>query len=75
MSIDRSLKVGGGMTKHRNVLTRTERIAKLVERDKFSMDDGDPLGIPKVGNRKVVAGKSSKKAKKDEEEATPEAEA
>lgn len=72
MSIDRSLKTSGSMAKHRNVLTRTERIAKLVDRDKFNMDDGDPLGIPKVGNRKVVAGKTAKKAKKDDDaEAKP----
>ena len=29
MSLDRSLKAGGGLTRHRNVLTRPERLAKL----------------------------------------------
>lgn len=67
MSIDRSLKSGSSLAKHRNVLSRTERIAKLLTSDKFSMDDGDPLGLPKVGNRKVTAGKTAKKAKTDEE--------
>lgn len=67
MSLDRSLKTGGGLTRHRNVLTRAERIARLQSRGKFDMEAGDPLGLPKVGNRKVVpGGKTSKK----KEEAT-----
>ena len=57
MSLDSSLKAGGGMQRHRNVLTRTERIAKLAERGKFDDKDGKPLHLPKVGNRKIVAGK------------------
>lgn len=69
MSIDRSLKSGSSLAKHRNVLSRTERIAKLMSTDKFSMDDGDPLGLPKVGNRKVTAGKTAKKAKTDDDAA------
>ena len=35
MSMDSSLKSGTGLAKHRNVLSRAERIARLVERDKF----------------------------------------
>ena len=31
MSIDRSLKVKGALTRHRNVLTRAERIEKLKD--------------------------------------------
>lgn len=53
MSIDRSLKSGSGMAKHRNVLTRPERIAKLVAAGKFKKGEGDPIGLPKVGNRKT----------------------
>lgn len=67
MSLDPSLKTAGSLTKHRNVLTRAERVAKLADKDKFDMDSDDPLGLPKVGNRKVVAaGKGKKKAKDDE---------
>lgn len=69
MSVDRSLRTAGGLARHRNVLTRAERVERLVDREKFDLESGDPLGLPKVGNRKVVAGgKSGKKGKKDEEE-------
>ena len=67
MSLDRSLKGAGRLTKHRNVLTRTERIEHLVETGKFDMGKGDPIGLVKVANRKVVTG--SKAAKKKDEEA------
>lgn len=57
MSIDSSLRTSGGIGTHRNVLTRAERIKKLQENDKFDKSDDSPLGLPKVGNRRVVAGK------------------
>lgn len=53
MSIDRSLKGGSGMAKHRNVLSRPERVAKLAAAGKFKMADGNPVGLPKVANRKT----------------------
>lgn len=63
MSLDRSLKGSGALTKHRNVLSRPERITQLAEKDAFDMSTGDPLGLPKVANRKVVTGgKAAKKA-------------
>ena len=57
MSIDPSLKSGSGLSKHRNVLTRAERIEKLVDNGKFDKESGDPLGLPKVASRKLVTGK------------------
>jgi len=69
MSIDSSLKSAGSLKAHRNVLTRTERVAKLMEKDKFDMEASDPLGLPKVGNRKVLAGGKSTKKKTDDDEA------
>ena len=69
MSVDRSLKVGGGLSKHRNVLTRAERVAKLAANGQFDMESDNPVGLPKVGNRKLALGKGSKKKKKEEEEA------
>jgi small basic protein (TIGR04137 family) len=63
MSLDRSLKTAGNLTRHRNVLNRAERIVKLAEKGKFDPAAGDPLHLPKVGNRKVAAG--GKTAKKD----------
>lgn len=69
MSLDSSLKIGGGLSRHRNVLTRAERIERLSERGKFDMESSDPLGLPKVGNRKVVTGGKKKKGPDTEEEA------
>lgn len=69
MSIDRSLKTAGNLSRHRNVLTRDERIAKLAKAGKFKQDGDDPLGLPKVGNRKAIAGGKTKKKKTDEEAA------
>lgn len=65
MSIDSSLKTGGGLERHRNVLSRAERIERLRKSGKFDMNASDPLGLPKVGNRKLITGAKSKK--KDEE--------
>ncbi len=65
MSLDRSLKSGGGLARHRNVLSRPERIEKLAAKGQFDKETGVPLGLPKVGNRKVVTGGSSKGPKKD----------
>lgn len=70
MSLDPSLKTGGGLAGHRNVLTRAERIAKLQQLGEFEGEESSALGLRKVGNRKVVAGGKTKKKKKDEEEAT-----
>lgn len=70
MSLDRSLKSGSGLDKHRNVLTRPERVAKLVKAGKFDLSKDDPTGIPKVLNRRVSAG-GKKKKEKTEEAAAP----
>ena len=63
MSLDSSLKVKGALSRHRNVLSRAERIDILKEEDRW--EEGDSvMGLPKVAHRKTVAGK---KAAKDEE--------
>ena len=67
MSIDRSLRSKGSLERHRNVLTRTERIAALKDLETWS-DEMSPFGLPKVAHRKAKAGK--KKAKKEEEDGT-----
>ena len=75
MSIDRSLKVKGVLSRHRNVLTRAERIQQLKADERWSEGDS-VLGLPKVAHRKGHAGKKSKAAKKEEKAqatATPEA--
>jgi len=66
MSIDRSLKVKGALARHRNVLTRAERIEKLKDEERWS--EGDNLtGLPKVSHRKTHAGKKEVQKKEDEE--------
>jgi len=67
MSIDKSLRTQGALERHRNVLTRTERIEKLKEQDRWT-DESSPLGLPKVVHRKSTAGGKEKKAKKAAEE-------
>ncbi|MEM9416397.1 MAG: small basic protein [Planctomycetota bacterium] len=67
MSLDSSLKTGGGLAGHRNVLTRAERVAKLTQLGEFDAESGDPMGLRKVGNRKIVTGKKKKKKTEAEE--------
>ena len=65
MTIDKSLRVKRGATRNRSVLTRVERIARLVEADKWK--DGDsPLGLPKVRVRKLTMKKKKKKKEGEE---------
>ena len=73
MSLDRSLKSKTSLVRHRNVLTRAERIAKLRDLDRWVEGTG-PFGLPKVVNRKATVGKKAKtkaKAEGDEEGAAP----
>jgi len=60
MSLDPSLKVGGGLSRHRNVLTRDERLAKLKDAERWEEGKG-VFGLPKVANRNVKVGKKAKK--------------
>ena len=77
MSIDHSLKIKGALSRHRNVLTRAERIKQLKDEDRWSEDDS-LFGLPKVAHRKSHSGRKEKAAPKKEAEAetaeTPEAE-
>lgn len=58
MSIDRSLKVKGALERHRNVLTRAERVDKLKDEGRWE-EDQSVLGLPKVAHRKSHAGRKS----------------
>ncbi len=62
MSIDRSLKLKGALARHRNVLTRAERVERLKEEERWAEGD-NLLGLPKVANRKVSVGKKKAEAK------------
>jgi small basic protein (TIGR04137 family) len=58
MSIDRSLKVKGALVRHRNVLTRAERVEKLKDQEKWT-DGQSVFGLPKIVHRKSHAGKKA----------------
>ena len=67
MTVDGSLKRKGRLSRSRNVLTRDERIAKMMDRDKFA--DGDsPFGLPKTRVFKAAVGKKKKKETKEEDD-------
>ena len=74
MSIDRSLKIKGALSRHRNVLTRAERIEQLKDEERWS--EGDSLlGLPKVVHRKGHTGRKDKATPSKEAQAeTPESE-
>ena len=58
MSLDPSLKIKGALSRHRNVLSRAERVEKLKEEERW--EEGDSLlGLPKVAHRKSHAGRKS----------------
>jgi small basic protein (TIGR04137 family) len=63
MSLDKSLKSKNSLERHRNVLTRAERIAVLKETERWPADS-KPLGLPKVAHRKAAVGKKDKAEKK-----------
>ncbi len=60
MSIDKSLRRKGGMSRSRCVLKRTERIAQMLEAGKFP-DGTSPFGLPKTRVVKIVLKKKVKK--------------
>ncbi len=57
MSIDRSLKQSGGLSQHRNVLSRAERIGKLKATNGFDAQKKPVLGLPKTTSRKAKVAK------------------
>lgn len=59
MSLDRSLKAANSLVRHRNVLTRAERIQRLSDEEKWT-DAKGVFGLPKVANRKMALAKAEK---------------
>ena len=53
MSMDKGLKPRNALARHRNVLSRDERIDALKDIEKWE-DDASVFGLPKVANRKAV---------------------
>lgn len=74
MSIDSSLKIKGALSRHRNVLTRAERI-KLLEDEQGWTEEESVFGLPKVAHRKSHAGRKSDEAEAAAKEATTEEQA
>jgi small basic protein (TIGR04137 family) len=65
VSLDRSLKSKAALSRHRNVLTRAQRIDKLEDEGRWHEGD-EVFGLPKVKHRKSTAGGKHKAAKKAE---------
>lgn len=68
MSIDRSLKTKGALRRHRNVLSRGERIEQLQLENRWSEEDS-VTGLPKVAHRKSHSGKKSSTTEEKAQEA------
>ena len=68
MSVHKSLRTGGALVKHRNVLSRAERIKVLEEAGNWREERNSVLGLRKVKNIKIAA---KKKAAAKKEEAAP----
>lgn len=62
MTMDSSLKNRAGMSRSRSVLSRDERIAQMIEEEKFNKDADSPLGLTKTRVRHSRAGHKAKKA-------------
>ncbi len=65
MSIDKSLRRKNSLERARSVLTRGERISKLMSDDRWN-DGQSPYGLPKVKVVKLAV-KKAKKVKEEEE--------
>jgi small basic protein (TIGR04137 family) len=59
MSLDRSLKSANSLIRHRNVLTRAERLDVLKDQEKWT-EEKSVFGLPKVGHRKQAIAKDVK---------------
>lgn len=62
MTLDKSLKGKGRLSRARGVLSRDERIAKMKEEERWT-DGRSPFGLPKI---RVLKAASKKKKKKEE---------
>lgn len=66
MSLHKSLKPKDMLQRHRNVLTRPERIEALKELGKWE-EGTSPFHLPKIAHRKAAVGKKDKADKKTDE--------
>ncbi len=71
MSLDKSLKSQNSLERHRNVLSRAERLEKLEDEQRWSEGES-VLGLAKVVHRKAALAKKEKAKVGEAEEATTE---
>ena len=69
MSIHKSLVTKNRLKRHRNVLSRMERILKLEEEESWSEDRDSVFALPKVRVARLKKTHAKKKAKEGEAEA------
>ena len=67
MSIHKSLVAKGRLKRHRNVLSRTERIQKLEEEERWSAEKDSTFALPKVRVARLKKAHAKKKEEKVEE--------
>lgn len=67
MSIHSSFRTSGSSVKHRNVLTRLERLEKLEAAGRWNNADDGLFGLPKVRSIKIAMKKKKKKEAEEEE--------
>jgi len=60
------LKGANALIRHRNVLTRAERLEKLKEEEKWT-DAKSVFGLPKVGHSKATVAKAAKEEAAEEQ--------
>jgi small basic protein (TIGR04137 family) len=68
MSLHRSLRSANMLARHRNVLTRVERLEKLEEQKRWDREEDSVLGLPKVRSMKRVGKKKKKKGAEEAKE-------
>jgi small basic protein (TIGR04137 family) len=68
MSLDPSLRSANSLIRHRNVLTRAERLEKLKEDERWS-EEQSVFALPKVAHRKATLAAKAGKAQTAEAEA------
>ncbi len=66
MSIHKSLVSKGRLRRHRNVLSRTERIQKLEEEERWSAESNSVFALPKVRVARLKKTHAKKEEKAEE---------
>ncbi len=72
MSVHKSLVSKGRLKRHRNVLTRTERIETLEKEEKWEPEKDSVFALPKVRVAKLKKSHTKKKEAEGDEEAEAE---